>query len=96
MEKLFHPVLNELVNGCLYPSIEKFPNESHIESLLKLLYYSLENGTPLGKFVEKLCREIESLVVGVSKHFAFHETEVNKSRKDEYYQPSRLLLIYGI
>ncbi|KAK9925900.1 hypothetical protein M0R45_023162 [Rubus argutus] len=76
MEKLFHPVLNELVNGCLYPSIEKFPNESHIESLQKLLYYSLENGTPLGKFVEKLCREIESLVVGVSKHFAFHETEV--------------------
>ncbi|XP_004301304.1 PREDICTED: uncharacterized protein LOC101310711 [Fragaria vesca subsp. vesca] len=76
LEKLFHPVLNELVNGCLYPSIEKFPDESLLESLRNLLYYSLENGTPLGKFVEKLCREFECLVVGVSKHFAFHETEV--------------------
>ncbi|KAM5570638.1 hypothetical protein ABKV19_011336 [Rosa sericea] len=76
LEKLVHPVLNELVNGCLYPSIEKFPNESLLESLQNLLYYSLENGTPLGKFVEKLCREFECLVVGIHKHFAVHETEV--------------------
>ncbi|KAL6178124.1 hypothetical protein ACLB2K_049643 [Fragaria x ananassa] len=76
LEKLFHPVLNELVNGRLYPSIEKFPDESLLESLRNLLYYSLENGTPLGKFVEKLCQEFECLVVGVCKHFAFQETEL--------------------
>ncbi|XP_050377186.1 zinc finger protein BRUTUS-like At1g74770 [Argentina anserina] len=76
LEKLFHPVLKELVNGSLYPSIENFPDESFLESLQNLLYHSLENGTPLGKYVEKLCQEFECLVVGVGKHFDFYETEV--------------------
>ncbi|PQP92709.1 uncharacterized protein Pyn_05967 [Prunus yedoensis var. nudiflora] len=76
LEKLFHPVLNELFNSCLYPSSEQFPNEIHVEGLQRLLYCTPENGTPLCKFVEKLCWELESFVVGINKHFAFQETKV--------------------
>lgn len=74
--KLFYPVLNELVSGHLSSSSERFPNENHIEGLQRLLYSSAKNDMPLSKFVEKLCCEIESFVVEISKQFSFQESEV--------------------
>ncbi|PON61053.1 43kDa postsynaptic protein [Parasponia andersonii] len=76
LEKLFCPVLSELVQGCKSPSTEGFHSESHIEGLQMLLYYSARNDTTLSKFVEKLCWELESFVVEISKQFDFHEAEV--------------------
>uniref|UniRef100_A0A803P4T1 Uncharacterized protein n=1 Tax=Cannabis sativa TaxID=3483 RepID=A0A803P4T1_CANSA len=75
LEKLFCPVLNQLVKGSL-SSTEGFPIESHIEGLQMLLYYSSPYDKSLSKFAEKLCWELESFVVEISKQFEFHEAEV--------------------
>lgn len=75
--KLFYPLLNKLVNGDLSSSTEQFPNENHIEGLQRLLYSTAKNVSPLSKFVEKLCWELESFVVEISKQFSFQETEVH-------------------
>lgn len=76
LEKLFYPVFNELVTGNLSSSTERFPNENHIEGLQRLLYSGAKNDMPLPKLVEKLCCELESLIVEISKQFSFQESEV--------------------
>jgi len=60
----------------LCKSIEQFLGESNIEDIQQLLFYNSESGTPLSKFVEKLCQKLESFVSGVNKQFAFQENEV--------------------
>ncbi|KAK4568395.1 hypothetical protein RGQ29_003971 [Quercus rubra] len=75
-EKFFYPMLNQLANGCLSPSDEQFPNGSYIEGLQLLLHHNVQNGIPLCKFLDKLCRELESFMLGVSKQFSFQETKV--------------------
>ncbi|KAK7330413.1 hypothetical protein VNO77_24607 [Canavalia gladiata] len=75
-KKFFHPVLNKLAYDWLSKSIEQFLGESHIEDIQQLLFYNSQSGIPLCKFVEKLCRKLESFVSGVNKQFAFLEIEV--------------------
>ncbi|XP_061358857.1 zinc finger protein BRUTUS-like At1g18910 [Gastrolobium bilobum] len=75
-KKFFHPVLNKISNGWLSKSVEQFLGGSHIEDIQQLLFYNSESGMPLSKFVEKLCRKLESFVSGVNKQFAFQEIEV--------------------
>ena len=70
-------MLNQLANGCLSPSDEQFPNGSYIEGLQLLLHHNVQKGIPLCKFLDKLCRELESFMLGVSKQFSFQETKVN-------------------
>ncbi|KAI4343821.1 hypothetical protein L6164_011127 [Bauhinia variegata] len=72
----FYPVLSKLCYSWLSKSTEQFLSESHIEDLQRLLSYSNESSMPLCKFIEKLCRELELFVIGVSKHLSFLETEV--------------------
>lgn len=69
-------MLNKLVTGNLSSSTERFPNENHIEGLQRLLYSGAKNDMPLSKFVEKLCCELESFIVEISKQFSFQESEV--------------------
>lgn len=69
-------MLNELVQGSVSPAAEGFPGESHIEGLQMLLYYKSTNDPSLSKFVDKLCGELESFVMEISKRFDFHEAEV--------------------
>ncbi|EXB42060.1 Uncharacterized RING finger protein [Morus notabilis] len=76
LDKLFCPVLNQLVHGCMSPSAEGFRGEKHIEGLQMLLYQSAQKDINVGKFVNKLCWELESFIVELSKQFAFHEAEV--------------------
>jgi zinc finger-like protein len=76
LKKFFYPVLNQLANGCLSPSDEQCSNGSHIEGLQLLLHHNAQNGMPLCKFLDKLCGELESFMLGVSKQFSFQETEV--------------------
>ncbi|CAK7322900.1 unnamed protein product [Dovyalis caffra] len=74
LKMFFYPVLKH-ANKHLFPSSsEQSPIENHIESLQKLLY--CQNGSPLCNFVEKLCQEMESLAMNLSKQFLFLETEV--------------------
>lgn len=77
LDKLFCPVLNQLVHGCMSPSAEGFRGEKHIEGLQMLLYQSAQKDINVEKFVNKLCRELESFIVELSKQFAFHEAEVH-------------------
>ncbi|RXH76061.1 hypothetical protein DVH24_001640 [Malus domestica] len=95
LEKLYHPVLNELFNGCLYPYSEQFPNESHVEGLQRLLYHEPQDGTPLSKFVEKLCWELESFLVGINKYFAFQETKVVPIVRKNCSHDMQLQLLYA-
>ncbi|CAN6717852.1 unnamed protein product [Malus baccata var. baccata] len=95
LEKLYHPVLNELFNGCLYPYSEQFSNESHVEGLQRLLYYEPQDGTPLSKFVEKLCWELESFLVGINKYFAFQETKVVPIVRKNCSHDMQLQLLYA-
>ncbi|KAL5544275.1 hypothetical protein UlMin_008059 [Ulmus minor] len=76
LEKLFNPVINEIVHGSVSSSNEGFPIGSQIEGLHMLLYHNERNDTNFCKFVEKLCWELESFVAEISKQFAFHEAEV--------------------
>ncbi|KAG2407693.1 Zinc finger protein [Vigna angularis] len=75
-KKFFNPVLSKYAYGWLSKSIEQFLSESNIEDIQQLLFYNSESGIPLTKFVEKLCRKLESFVSGVNKQFAFQENEV--------------------
>ncbi|KAA8542369.1 hypothetical protein F0562_023494 [Nyssa sinensis] len=76
LDKIFHPLLNELAQGCSSPLYERYPNGSQIEGLQRLLYSKSQDGIPLCNFVEKLYRELELFVMGISKHLVFLETEV--------------------
>lgn len=76
LDKIFYPLLDLLSDGCLSPSYKRFPDESQIEGLQRLLHYNAKNGIPLSKFVEKLCWELESFVMGIGDHLVFQEMEV--------------------
>jgi zinc finger-like protein len=59
----------------MFPSSsEQSSIENHIESLHKLLY--CQKGLPSCKFVEKLCQEMKSLAMDLTKQFIFYETKV--------------------
>ncbi|KAJ6970371.1 zinc finger protein BRUTUS-like [Populus alba x Populus x berolinensis] len=74
LKRFFYPVL-KLANKHMFPSSsEQSSIENHIESLHKLLY--CQKGLPSCKFVEKLCQEMKSLAMDVTKQFNFYETEV--------------------
>lgn len=74
LKRFFYPVL-KLANKHMFPSSsEQSSIENHIESLHKLLY--CQKGLPSCKFVEKLCQEMKSLAMDLTKQFNFCETEV--------------------
>lgn len=77
LEEIFYPAINEIAPGFVVPSYERFTHVCHVEGLQLLLHSYAQNEIPLAKFVEKLCRELESFVKGISKHLVYQETEVN-------------------
>lgn len=78
LERVFFPVLNELADGCLSFSHQWFLDESRIEALLQLLQnFDALDGTSLSILVGKLCGQLESFMMRISKHLAFQETEVH-------------------
>lgn len=76
LEEIFYPAINEIAPGFVVPSYERFTHVCHVEGLQLLLHSYAQNEIPLAKFVEKLCRELESFVKGISKHLVYQETEV--------------------
>ncbi|KAM7273757.1 hypothetical protein ACFE04_028421 [Oxalis oulophora] len=76
LENYFYPILDEFSDGCLPLDKDKFLLGSSIGGMQQLLHHNYQNYTTENKFAEMLCRELESFLVDVSKHFSFQETEV--------------------
>ncbi|XP_022134687.1 zinc finger protein BRUTUS-like At1g18910 isoform X2 [Momordica charantia] len=76
LEKFFHPVFNRHSDASPISSDQLFLNDSHIEGLQRLLQQGAQDTIPLSNFLEKLCWDVESFIVQVSKQFTFQETEV--------------------
>ncbi|OVA09101.1 zinc finger protein [Macleaya cordata] len=77
LEKVFFSVLNELANGGLSLSYQRFPDDNQIEGLFRALQnISSQNGSSLSSHVEKLSLQLVSFLEGISNHFAFQESEV--------------------
>lgn len=68
--------MNKLAYDQFSKSTEQFLGESHLEDIQQLLFYNAESGMSLTKFVEKLCKKLESFVSAVNKQFTFQEIEV--------------------
>ncbi|XP_012080185.1 zinc finger protein BRUTUS-like At1g18910 isoform X2 [Jatropha curcas] len=97
LKKFFYPMLNELANSHLSMCFsEQFPIESRIESLHQLLQCNFGNDLALSQFVEMLCRELESFVIDISKHFSFHEIEVFPFISKNYSNDTQLRLLYMV
>ncbi|XP_022921588.1 zinc finger protein BRUTUS-like At1g74770 [Cucurbita moschata] len=76
LEKFFRPVFNQYSDAYLISSDQAFLSDSHIEALQRLLQHGAHDTIPLSNFLEKLCWDMESFVVRVSKQFTFQETKV--------------------
>lgn len=75
-EKFFRPMFNRHSDVCPVASDQPFLCDGHIEGLQQLLQHGAQDTMPLSNFLEKLCWDMESFVVRVSKQFTFQETKV--------------------
>ncbi|WCJ35994.1 zinc finger protein-related [Euphorbia peplus] len=77
LKKFVYPALKESANDHVstLPD-EQLLIETPIEHLHQLLQHYAQNGLPLSKFAEKLCQEMESFAVDITKWLCFQETEV--------------------
>ncbi|CAI0399161.1 unnamed protein product, partial [Linum tenue] len=77
LKKFFDPMLNRLASdhfSGLYGDL--FPIGSRLERIQQLLHFNTRKNLAGHEFVEKLCQEIESFAVEVSKQFNFLEAKV--------------------
>ncbi|XP_065876833.1 zinc finger protein BRUTUS-like At1g74770 [Euphorbia lathyris] len=75
LKKFVYPELKENDHLSTFPD-EQFLIETPIKHLHQLLQHDAQNDLPLAKFAEKICQELESFVMDISKWFYFQETEV--------------------
>ncbi|KAI3954024.1 hypothetical protein MKW98_017848 [Papaver atlanticum] len=77
LEKVFFSVLNELADGSLSFTYQRFPDDFQIEGLFRALQnVSSQNISSLPNHVENLCSQLVPFLEGISMHFAFQESEV--------------------
>ncbi|KAI3941246.1 hypothetical protein MKX01_029820 [Papaver californicum] len=77
LEKVFFSVLNELADGSLSFTYQRFPDDFQIEGLFRALQnISSQNISSLSNHVENLCSQLVPFLEGISVHFAFQESEV--------------------
>ncbi|KAF6159889.1 hypothetical protein GIB67_032973 [Kingdonia uniflora] len=77
LENVFFSVLSEVASDCLSFTYQRFPSNSQIEGLFRILQdINAQNEICLPKLAEKLCLQLEYFMTGLAKHFAFQESEV--------------------
>ncbi|KAL9243203.1 hypothetical protein vseg_017118 [Gypsophila vaccaria] len=74
LEKIFYPLLDESSSHQPSSSYKSFPHKNDVVGLQKILYDADKICEPT--FLESLCSQTESLVVGIAEYLSFQETEI--------------------
>lgn len=78
-KKFFHPVLEEMAYHCS-STVKQFNIDGCLENFQRLLYKSADDETRTDNFLLQLQKELESLIVQVTKQFSAQRTQVNFMR----------------
>ncbi|XP_047324920.1 zinc finger protein BRUTUS-like At1g18910 [Impatiens glandulifera] len=76
LQKVFQPAIDEFCTSCSLISSERFKMGVEFEGLQRLLHLKNNDKMALSTFVEKLCVELEMVLIDLSKNMAYIENEV--------------------
>ncbi|KAK9669313.1 hypothetical protein RND81_13G122900 [Saponaria officinalis] len=91
LERIFYPLLEDYSSHQPYPSYKSFPHKNDIVGLQKILYDANKIREPT--FLETLCSQMESLVVGTAEHLSLQEAEIFPVISEKLNHESQLELL---